>query len=130
MDNPILYIIRGASGSGKTTLATVLSDNAVAADDFMVDASGRYFFDPRSLPIVHQKCELAVRRYMERGVSTIAVHNTFTQRWQWKPYLNLAAEHGYAVHVLECQNDYGNLHDCPTATVRDQRRVMERPDYS
>jgi predicted kinase len=126
-----LYIIRGASGSGKTTLAKKLSHlYNVAADDFMVNANGEYYFDPKSLPFVHKKCELAVRRFMRSKAPTIAVHNTFTQQWEWAVYVELAKEYGYTVFFIECQNDFGNEHGCPAKTVQHQRDKMERPDYS
>jgi predicted kinase len=126
-----LYIIRGASGSGKSTLAKKLSHlYNVAADDFMVNANGKYFFDHKSLPFVHKKCQLAVRRFMKSSAPTIAVHNTFTRHWEWDEYVRLAGEYGYTVFFIECQNNFGNEHGCPPETVQHQRDTMERPTFS
>ena len=88
-----LFIIRGLPGSGKTSLGNKLSLEAegrvYAADDFFVDAEGRYNFDPARLGEAHAQCQENVRKALEFGCAKVAVTNTFTQRWEIQPYLNI-----------------------------------------
>lgn len=103
-----LYIIRGLPGTGKSTLGKTLApDASFAADDyFMVD--GEYKFDPTKLGEAHAQCQATVRKALKekkdiveskalvrwkthRGVS---VCNTFSQRWEFQPYLEMAKEIG------------------------------------
>ncbi len=87
-----LFIIRGLPGSGKTSLGNKLSLLLYAADDFFVDAEGRYKFDPSKLGQAHAQCQENVRKALEFGCEKVAVTNTFTQRWEIQPYLDIVAE--------------------------------------
>ena len=98
-----LTMVRGISGSGKTTLARQLSlggnRKLLAADDFFVDGNGVYQFNPSSLTDAHAWCQAEAALAMRRGQHVI-VHNTFTQRREMQPYLELADKHGYRVIVV------------------------------
>jgi hypothetical protein len=89
---PELFIIRGLPGSGKTSLGHKLSLLVYAADDHFVDAEGRYNFDPSRLGAAHAQCQENVRKALEYGCEKVAVTNTFTQRWEIQPYLNIVRE--------------------------------------
>lgn len=119
-----LYIVRGAPGSGKSTLARRLG-HAVSADDFMVDASGNYAFDPTRLAEVHAKCLARVRELLETRAD-VAVCNVFQRVAHVLPYRKLAQALGAQIFELECLNDFGNEHDVPRPTVERMRRGMER----
>ena len=95
-DPKVLYIIRGASGSGKSTLANKITPCAFAADDYFCK-NGKYKFNPEKLKEAHEWCKEQVQWYMMLGAEEIAVHNTFTRRWEVEPYLQLAEKYVYKV---------------------------------
>ena len=116
----ILYIIRGLPGSGKSTLGAALtsgSGHVYSADDYFMDTDGKYNFDPSKLSAAHESCKDGVRNALERGVSPVAVANTFSQKWEADPYFVMAGENGYTVVVLECQSEFGSEHGVPAASV-------------
>ena len=111
-----IFLIRGISGCGKTTLSDTLhrglqceaghwsepdgsSVQHVAADDYFVDEDGVYKFDQSSLPDAHAWCKDQAEKAMEADIDVI-VHNTFTQRWEMEPYLQLAGRFGYRISVV------------------------------
>ena len=133
----ILYIIRGHSGSGKTTLAIELMKEMISkgamvkdiiceADGYFYTEEGDYNFDRDMLKEAHRWCQEKVRMKMKEKWSKIAVSNTFTRKWEYEPYVKMAKEHGYSVFILECQNDFQNVHDVPEMVVRIQKERMER----
>lgn len=97
-----LTILRGLSGSGKSYEATkLLNEGAIAAstDNFWLDETGRYNFNPQLLEAAHQSCQETVERFMERSESHIVVDNTNTQWWKMTPYFVMAKEHKYEVSL-------------------------------
>ena len=102
-----LTLVRGISGCGKTTIARQLGlghgiggrSKLLAADDFFVDSDGIYQFSPSALPDAHAWCKGEADLAMQEGLHVI-VHNTFTQRWEMEPYLQLADQYGYRVTVV------------------------------
>ena len=125
-----LYIIRGLPGSGKSSIARELVNEIwnseigsfvkdfYSADDYFTDYHGNYDFRPEELPQAHVQCQQNVERAMQRDMVTkVAVANTFTQAWEAEPYFKLAAEHGFSPFVIECQSQYGNIHDVPQESI-------------
>tara|TARA_E500000081_G_scaffold84088_1_gene85312 strand:- start:5167 stop:5625 length:459 start_codon:yes stop_codon:yes gene_type:complete len=128
--NKTLYLIRGLAGSGKSTLARLIAEkeyfiadnrldgyavkdcHMVCADDFF-DVEGKYEFDASRLPDAHDWCSSQVYSKLSKGMDNVVVHNTFSQRWEMEPYFELAEEFGYSVFVIECQNDFGSIHNVP-----------------
>lgn len=122
-----LYLIRGLPGSGKTTLAESLVKRSrmIAADDFFTAKDGTYHFDRARIGKAHEWCQEVVRQWMLLHVVPIAVHNTFSQRWEALPYFQMAKENGYSVVVIECQNNFGSVHGVPQDAIDRMRDRWE-----
>ena len=122
--NKTLFIIRGLPGSGKSTLAHQISPIVWEADQFfMVD--GNYCFQPELLKQAHTWCQNQVLRSMQDNHPVVAVSNTFTQRWEMQPYLDMAKDHGYSVFTVVCQNNFGNIHGVPEESLERMRSRWE-----
>lgn len=102
---PRLIIMRGVSGSGKTTMALNIMSRALADgatvellstdDKFMVD--GRYVFDPKKIAEYHGLTQKQAEKAMAAGVECVIIDNTNCQKWEMKPYVELAVKHNYTV---------------------------------
>ena len=86
----VLYLIRGVSGSGKTTLANIITKVNVSADDYFTNKYGDYYYDQSKLKVAHEYCLHETEEYMKLDAIEVAVHNTFTRKWEMKPYYELA----------------------------------------
>jgi len=124
-----LYIIRGLPGSGKSTLAAALVGREYHEADQYFMETGSYKFDPTKLKEAHQWCHHRVSAAMQFGVAKIAVSNTFTQPWELQPYLELAAEYGYEVSIITCENDFGSTHNVPPESINKMASRWEPMDH-
>ena len=121
-----LYIVRGLPGSGKSSLAKKVSESVYSADDFFTNKKGEYNFNAKLLGKAHEWCWGKVRDAMFIGANAVAVANTFTQAWEAEKYYQLAEEYGYSVFVIECQNDFGNVHDVPQESIDAMKERWEK----
>lgn len=123
----LLYIVRGLPGSGKTTLAHKLDAEVAvhSADDYFTDEDGNYNFNPSELYEAHSTCLDNVLFDMESEVPTIAVANTFSQAWEAEPYFRIAKQNNYSTFVIECQNDFGNVHGVPEESIAAMKERWE-----
>jgi predicted kinase len=107
-----LILLRGLPGSGKSTLARVLSEHGkysvFSVDSYFTNSvSGEYLFNYKENHIAYRECERRTREAMMRGEEKIFVDNTFTIEWEIEPYMRMAAEYGYSVHVVTVENRHG-----------------------
>ena len=121
-----LYIARGLPGSGKSSLVKKLTEAVYSADDFFTNKKGEYNFNAKLLGKAHEWCWGKVRDAMYLGVQAVAVANTFTQAWEAERYHQIAEEYGYSVFVIECQNDFGNVHDVPQESIDAMKERWEK----
>ena len=134
----VLYIVRGLSGSGKSSIAKEIVNDIwdeesrtfikdfYSADDYFTDKYGNYNFDPNKLKEAHEQCQKNVELAMQRDwVRKIAVANTFSQKWEAEPYFKLAKKHDFNPFVLECQNDFGNIHGVPQESINAMKERWE-----
>lgn len=127
-----LFLIRALPGAGKTTLAMQLDLDIYEADQFFVDAIGAYIFDPSKLPQAHAECQGNTRACLEKGDSCV-VSNTFTQRWELEPYLQMAKDNNVRVTVIDlydsgCTDDElkdRNTHGVPLDSIKAMRDRWE-----
>jgi hypothetical protein len=122
-----LTIIRGLPGSGKSTLAHTLATNpecqVFEADQYFNTEDG-YKFDRDKLKEAHADCLARTRAWLEAGNDAI-VSNTFTTKWELRPYFDLAIELNITPQVIECQNNYGSVHNVPASTIKNMRARFE-----
>lgn len=119
-----LYIIRGLPGSGKSTLAKKLVHESRhrEADMFHL-VNGEYCFKIENIKTAHAWCLSEITGLLLKENADCAVSNTFTQRWEYQPYIDAAKSAGYSVSVIECHGPWENCHNVPVKTLA---RMAER----
>ena len=127
----ILYLVRGVPGSGKSTLANKISNNVCEADEFFYLETGTYKFDGSKLKLAHEFCRSKCEYYMksicndESDDNSIAVENTFTRKWEMKPYYELAEKYDFSVVEIICNGNFSNLHGVPPEKIKIMRNRFE-----
>lgn len=127
----MLMIIRGVPGSGKSTLAHWLVNGADYPECVQVFEADQYFqtsdgykFDGTKLREAHLDCQRRTREWLESGNHAI-VANTFTQRWEYQPYLDMAQELNIPVQVIEVHGNFQNIHGVPADKLESMRNRWE-----
>ncbi len=128
-----LFLIRGLPGSGKSTLGRDLAPGyCLAADDYFM-VGKEYRFDPSKLPAAHADCQARTRAALAAG-ATVAVANTFTQRWELEPYFAFVRDLSVPFVVLDlfdgglsdAELAVRNEHGVPAETIAAMRERYER----
>jgi NEDD4-binding protein 2 len=110
-----LILVRGPSGSGKSHLARELAtkhgvpEGDIHSTDkyFTNPDTGEYQFQSYLAPEYHWYTQSEVEADMYHKKPVILVDNTNTQKWQMKPYVELAQKYGYEVEFAE--PNWGNI---------------------
>lgn len=126
-----LYIFRGLPGSGKSTRAAKLAaelkcEHFEADQFFMVD--GEYRFNPKMLHAAHGVCYTNTLNELYAG-NNVIVSNTFTTLKEMENYIESAVAFGANVYIIECDGDYGSIHNVPQEAIeRMKRRWLDSRD--
>jgi predicted kinase len=108
-----LILVRGLPGSGKSTYAKTLGLEHYEADMYFEQIG----FNPALLKDAHNWCQVETYAALRRGESVV-VSNTFTQRWELRPYYDIAQRCGARVEEVVMRGDYGSIHGVPAETIR------------
>ncbi len=123
-----LILIRGLPGSGKSTLAQKYVDNLgyahFEADQYFLDESGNYCFNPRLLERAHNWCQLAVEHSLRQKKDTI-VANCFVRNFQITPYETIAIRQKADFCILQTNGKFGSVHNVPQQTIDRMRQKWE-----
>jgi predicted kinase len=101
-----LVVLRGCPGSGKSYTADQLKaecDGTVvicSADDYFLDSTGQYKFNPQRLHLAHTYCQGKAEGAMEAQANLVIIANTNIKRKDYKPYVKMAGKYGYDVEEV------------------------------
>ncbi|TGM73320.1 ATP-binding protein [Leptospira mtsangambouensis] len=118
-----LLALRGIPGSGKSSLAKAISLTNGAPiysiDSYFEDEAGEYHFDYQKNHLAYKECEAKTKQALEQRIPFVIVDNTFTLDWELEPYIRLAKEFGYRLHVVTVENrhDGKNVHQIPDEQI-------------
>lgn len=128
-----LILIRGLPGSGKTTLAKqmVILDRMVSdkkscmiETDQFFEQDGIYKFDGSKIKEAHLWTQNRTRELLDE-YDVVYVANTFTTKWEMEPYQIIAKENGAFIKIIECKEQYGNVHDVPEHVIKNMKERWE-----
>lgn len=137
-----MLLARGLPGSGKTSLTEMVGlptisgimsrPTSCSADDYFVDEDGQYLFDPSNLPAAHAACQSNAHAAMENR-KNVVVHNTFTQRWEMQPYIDMAEKFEYRLFIISTYDGglsnaalaHRNTHGVPEESIAAMRDRWE-----
>ena len=134
-----LVLVRGLPGSGKSTYAKRLIadgwDESIKDGlarrfihleaDMYHTIGGVYRWDAAKVKTAHKWCLSMAESYLLAGEYSVVVSNTFTRRWELKPYVDAALKYGVIWSIVEMKNDYGNIHNVPPETIQGMRNRWE-----
>lgn len=135
---PILVLIRGLPSSGKSSMAKMLQQSSLPnatvfeTDQYFTALDGTYCWESTKLAIAHEDCQKRVYRHLDKGLDAI-VANTFSQRWEMQPYLEMIDRVGGKLHVVDlfdskCKDEVlaeRNKHGVPVESIKAMRERYE-----
>jgi hypothetical protein len=123
-----LILIRGISGSGKTTHAKKLMNEDPSLSHYEADMffckNGFYKFHTSKLKYAHTWCKNNTEEDLRNGKSVI-VSNTFTQKWEIEPYIELGKKYGAEIIIKKATGNYQNIHGVPDEALERMRSRWE-----
>lgn len=119
-----MILVRGLPGSGKSTLAAKLAAKHLEADMFFLK-KGRYCFEGKRIKDAHAWC-LSEAKYFLNQEENVVVSNTFTTMDEMRPYIETAKAYQVVLIIIECQDDYGSIHEVPAKTIENMKSRWER----
>jgi predicted kinase len=126
-----LILIRGISGSGKSTYAKKLMKDDPSLAHYEADMyfyqNGKYNFNPKELKDAHAWCKFKTENALQNGQSVI-VSNTFTQKWEIEPYIQLGKKYGAEIVIKKATGNYQNVHGVPDEALERMRSRWEDLD--
>ncbi|MBF2099433.1 MAG: ATP-binding protein [Gloeomargaritaceae cyanobacterium C42_A2020_066] len=120
-----LVLIRGLPGSGKSTLACAMAGYVwYEADHYFLDEMGVYTYKPDLIRDAHLWCQQRVWHALLQGKSVV-VSNTFVQRWEIEPYLEMGQKLGIPVRLVHATGSWPSTHGVPDAVIQRMRDLWE-----
>jgi len=120
-------VLRGLPGSGKSTLASFLAQSRgfvhLEADSHFV-VNGKYAFDPLRAADAHAVVVRDALCSLQAG-RKVVVANTHVRMWEMAGIVGAARLAGRKLCVVECLNDWGNVHDVPQSAMDAMRMRWE-----
>jgi predicted kinase len=120
----MLILIRGLPGSGKSTLAKSMQGFHHYEADMFFMRNGGYKFDRDQIKQAHEWCQKKTDDSLSIG-GDVVVSNTFTQKWEMKPYMEIAKKHGVPVEVITATGNFKNIHGVPEEAIQRMRDRWE-----
>lgn len=120
-----LVLIRGLPGSGKSTIAKAMAGYVhYEADMYFECVDGVYRFRPSEIAIAHQWCQAMAEDELTNG-RDVVVANTFTQRWEIIPYVQIAKRAAANLRVITARGEFASVHDVPDEKIKAMRQRWE-----
>lgn len=126
----MLYLIRGLPGSGKSYYARIFisadqADVHLEADMYHM-VNGVYKFVGDNVYAAHKWCQESTRIFLNNDMGVV-ISNTFTQKKEIQPYLDMAKDIGVDVKIYRCTQNYGSIHNVPDEVIQKMKARFE--DY-
>ena len=127
MIKPYLTIVRGIPGSGKTSFVKEAKIECIHLEADMLCVRGdEYLWEPSQVRHNHDTLHKIAALVMDRGADLV-ISNTFTQKWEFRDYIDYAQNRNYEVGVIRMTGEFENSHGVPQDIVDKMRKRFE--DY-
>lgn len=120
----MLILIRGLPGSGKSTIAKQLIGFKHYEADMFHMKNGIYCFDVANIKAAHNWCQNATYNSISKR-ENVVVSNTFTQKWELEPYLEMCAEFNIEANILIAKGNWENQHNVPQQVLQKMKNRWE-----
>lgn len=90
------------------------------ADMFFME-DGEYLYDSSKAKDAHAWCRAEVAELMLISNADVCVSNTFTRKWEYQPYIDMAVDMGYDVCIFDMHGRWGSIHNVPADAIKDMR---------